>query len=69
MVRIEESDFYKRLQRYVFRGRDNMCVVMDIADMQDSGWPIDWNTGEDLELYAMLEPGEELPMLEDEDEE
>jgi hypothetical protein len=67
------SEFYGSLQRYVFitpwvlihpetnlpYDECNYCVV-DVDDLCTVGVPINQND-EEMELWAILEPGEELP--------
>jgi len=68
------SEFYQSLQRYIFItpgveinsetnlpfDENDYCVV-DIDDVCTVGNPIN-DDGEDMELWAVLEPGETVPM-------
>jgi hypothetical protein len=68
------SEFYQSLQRYIFItpgaeinsetnlpfDENDYCVV-DIDDVCTVGNPIN-DYGKDMELWAVLEPGETVPM-------
>ena len=70
----ESNEFRTYLQRYVFVTPDadinpetnlpfhksDYCVV-DVDDIYNNGNPINVD-GEDMELWAILDPGEQIPL-------
>jgi len=74
MITKKSDDFQIKLQRYVFISPDveinpttnlpyhnsDICIV-DMDWCETNGCPPINDDGEDMDLYAILEPGEELP--------
>lgn len=72
MITRDSSEFHSQMQRYVFIHPDDdvndleelRFQITDIDEMAEVGTPMDPDEGDvEYELYAILEPGEDFPLV------